>query len=176
MNIPRSSLFIYRQPRLREVILFVGVGVLNTVVDFIVLNLLIALTRHDSGWWLLIFNGCSFLAAVINSYVLNGRFTFRNSGPSDSWRFIRFVAVNAVGLIINSVIVWSMSPLVGRLLPILVAINVSKGLATLLSLCWNYFAIKRWIFLTETPNLKDASERLVEAVSTTIGSEKQIEI
>ncbi len=176
MNIPRSSLSIYRQTRFREIILFVSVGILNTVVDFIVLNLLIMLTHHDNGWWLLIFNGFSFLAAVVNSYILNGRLTFRNSGPSDSWRFVRFVAVNAVGLVINSVMVWSMSPLVGRILPILVAINVSKGLATLLSLCWNYFAIKRWIFPVETPNVRNVSERLVEAVSTTIRSEKQNEI
>ena len=108
--------------------------------------------------------------------MLNGRFTFRGSGPADAWRFTRFVGVNAVGLIINSVTVLALSPLLGGLVSTLVAINVSKALATLLSLCWNYFAIKRWIFRTEIPMRNNESEEGVKVVSTTLGSEIHHEI
>lgn len=146
---------------LREVVLFAGVGVMNTAVDIVVLNLLVLLTHHDQGWWLLLFDGLSFLAGLINSYVLNGRFTFRDSGSGDFGRFLRFVAVNAVGLLINTLIVWTLSPLLGglvveghdKLLSPIMAVNVSKGLATVFSLCWNYLAMKYWIFRREEPAL-----------------------
>ena len=138
--------------RLREIILFVIVGISNTGVDFLVLNLLILLTHHDGEWWLLPFNGLAFLAAVINSYILNGRFTFRaHAVEGDRWRFLRFVAVNAVGLIVNTLIVSFLSSPLGAVLPRIVAINASKTLATAVSLCWNYFAIKRWIFRDKQP-------------------------
>jgi putative flippase GtrA len=176
MIILLHSLSVRHRTQLREIVLFVGVGILNTAVDFAVLNLLIALTHRDKGWWLLFFNSLSFLAAVINSYVLNGRFTFRNSSPGGPWRFIWFVGVNAIGLIINSLTVGLMSPLAGKELSTIVAINVSKALATLLSLCWNYFAIKRWIFRAETPEIQKVSGSLAEPVRITSGSETQNEI
>ncbi len=176
MNTLFTSLPMHHRVRFREIVLFVSVGVLNTVVDFAVLNLLIVFTHRDQGGWLLVFNVLSFLAAVLNSYVLNGRFTFRSSGPADSWRFIRFVMVNAVGLIINSITVLALSPVFGGLVSTLIAINVSKALATLLSLCWNYFAIKRWIFRAEIPMRNNESEEGVTVVSTTLGSEIHHEI
>lgn len=152
------SLSVRHRRRLREIVLFVIVGLLNTAIDFAVLNLLIALTNHHSGWWLIIFNCLSFLTAVINSYILNGRVTFRHNGLGNPWMFTRFVAVNAVGLVINSGIVWLMTALLdGRLSPI-VAVNVSKALAVLVSLCWNYVAIRRWIFGARTATV-DLSSR-----------------
>jgi len=170
------SILVHHRSRIREIVLFVGVGISNTLVDFVVLNFLIALTHHDSGFWLILFNSMSFLAAVINSYVLNGRFTFRTSKRGGPWRFIAFVGVNAIGLLINSLTVGLMSPVIGKALTPIAAINVSKALATLLSLSWNYFAIKRWIFRAQTPRVQKESGSLVEAISTTIGSETHNEL
>jgi putative flippase GtrA len=147
------SILPYRlQARAYEVVLFVIVGLLNTAVDFVVLNLLILLTHHDSGLWLIIFTCLGFLAAVLNSYMLNGRLTFRGQTSRTSHRFIRFIAVNAVGMIINSSIVWLMVQIIGDRLSTIAAINVSKVLAVMCSLCWNYFAIKRWVFNGQTTN------------------------
>lgn len=141
-------------PRLYEITLFFVVGVMNTGVDFGVLNLLILLTHHTSGWWLIFFNCISFLSAVINSYIFNGRFTFRHRGSSGSWLFLRFVAVNAGGLVINSIIVWLLEPVLAGRLSSLLAINVSKAAAVFFSLTWNYFAIRQWVF---TSNNKSVS-------------------
>ncbi len=147
------SVLPYRlQSRVYEVVLFVIVGFLNTAVDFAVLNLLILLTHHDSGLWLIVFTCLGFLAAVLNSYVLNGRLTFRGQTSHTSYRFVRFIAVNAVGMIINSSIVWLMVQIIGDRLSPIVAINVSKALAVMCSLCWNYFAIKRWVFSGRATN------------------------
>lgn len=135
--------------RLREMLLFAGVGISNTGVDFAVLNSLILLTHQDQELWLLPFNGLAFLTAVTNSYILNGRFTFRNRRPSDRWGFLRFIIVNAGGMILNSLIVYALSPQFSEILPRIIAINMSKTLATGVSLCWNYFAMRRWIFHQE---------------------------
>jgi putative flippase GtrA len=162
--------------RLREVLLFVGVGVLNTAIDFAVLNLLIIATHHEQGLWLLAFNCLSFLTAAINSYILNGRFTFCNSQAGDRWRFIRFIAVSAGGLLINSMTVWALAPLASKALTPISAINGSKALATALSLCWNYVAIKRWIFRTEIPEITYAEIEIVHTTSVTLESDTHDEI
>jgi putative flippase GtrA len=147
MSTPYASLTSSRHWRqFREVVLFITVGISNTAVDFAVLNLLIALTHYRNGPWLLAFNSLSFLAATTNSYIWNGRVTFRMQAQGGSWRFIRFVALNAVGLSINSVTVGLITPVMASHFPLFVAVNVSKALATVLSLSWNYFAFKRWIY------------------------------
>jgi putative flippase GtrA len=165
---------------LYEVIFFVGIGVMNTAVDFLVLNLLILLTHHDRGLWLIPIDAVAFLAGMINSYALNGRFTFRNSGSGGFWRFVRFVAVNGVGLVINSLVVWAVSPLLSGILSPLVATNASKILATLFSLCWNYFAMKYWIFRRAKSveavfyALSDGDENVNLPVETRPGMESEI--
>jgi len=126
--------------------LFAIVGLVNTALDFATLNLLILLTHHDSGLWLIGFTCCGFLAAVINSYILNGCLTFRGQTSRAPHRFVRFVAVNAVGLVINSSIVWSLVQIAGDHFSPLVTINASKVLAVVCSLTWNYIATKRWVF------------------------------
>jgi putative flippase GtrA len=167
-----SQPLLKNRARLHEIALFIGVGLLNTAIDFTVLNLLMLSTHHEQGWWLLAFNGLSFLAAATNSYLLNGRFTFRHSSstPGDRWRFIRFIAVNAGGLLINSVTVWTMAPLASHTPNPLIALNGCKALATILSLCWNYFAIKRWIFRTAIPEITHADAEVIDTVNVTVGS------
>jgi putative flippase GtrA len=139
-------LLVTSRERVREVLLFTLVGLLNTAIDFAVLNLLIVISGHSIGNWLFLFNCLSFLAAVVNSYLLNGWLTFRYRDLSNPWKFTQFIGVNLVGMACNSAVVWLMSPLLARTLPPLLAINISKALATLVSLCWNYLAIRSWIF------------------------------
>lgn len=166
---------------LREVVLFAGIGVMNTAIDFLVLNLLILLTHHDQGWWLLPFDGIAFLAGLINSYILNGRLTFRNSGPGNAWRFLRFIGVNAVGLLVNTLVVWGLSPVLGAVVSPVLATNMSKVVATFFSLVWNYFAMKYWIFRKQKPvevvasPLFDGDENIALPVGARPGTESEIQ-
>jgi putative flippase GtrA len=146
MKMVLPSLSVRFHARTREILLFVLVGFFNTAIDFAVLNLLILFTHHNSGLWLLAFTGMGFFAAVLNSYVINGRLTFRGQTSRSSHRFARFLAVNAVGLVINSCIVWSLVQIAGNRFSIMETINASKALAVLCSLAWNYIAMKRWVF------------------------------
>lgn len=63
-----------------QVVRFAIVGLMNTGVDLAVLNALIAIShRGGSGFMYSIFKAISFLVAVVNSYFMNTRWTFRQS-------------------------------------------------------------------------------------------------
>jgi putative flippase GtrA len=82
---------------------FAVVGVVNTALDLAVLNTLIAVShRGRSGLLYSVFKAISFLAAVVNSYWLNSRWTFRCL-PSENapMRVGRFISVSVLGLVIN---------------------------------------------------------------------------
>lgn len=82
---------------------FAVVGVINTAVDLAVLNTLIAIShRGSSGLLYSLFKAISFFVAVLNSYWLNSRWTFRYSAPENaSTRVGRFISFSVLGLAIN---------------------------------------------------------------------------
>ncbi len=84
-----------------QVVRFVIVGIINTGVDLAVLNALIAIShRGRSGSVYSLFKAISFLVAVVNSYFMNSRWTFRQS-VLETTRLPRFLCVSVTGLVIN---------------------------------------------------------------------------
>lgn len=81
---------------------YVAVGFTNFSVDAGVLNLLIHLTGKPTGWHYSLFKTVSFIAAVINSYILNKYWVFE-SGSSGGGRseMFKFISVNVFALIIS---------------------------------------------------------------------------
>lgn len=121
-----------------EFLRFGLVGVINTLIDFIVFVLLYRLTDTDP----LLCNGIAFLVAVSNSYLMNHHWTFRDSGSTLSFRsYIRFVALNAGGLLIGSLAIL----LLGEFMPL----EFAKLIAAGLTLIWNYICSKMFVFNTE---------------------------
>lgn len=128
------------------------IGVLNTVVDFAVLNLLMWIFDIYSGTWIIAFNVTAFSLAVINSYIWNRFWTFKIKSRQDvPEEFIKFISISIVGVIINSGIVYSITefidPVFG-LTPELWA-NVAKILATGIAMVWNFVGYKFWAFKQE---------------------------
>jgi putative flippase GtrA len=83
---------------------FTLVGALNTAVDLAVLNGLILLTqRGRTGSLYVCFKAISFLAAVLHSYVINCKWTFRVGVRQRNWRSqgTRFLAISIGGAFIN---------------------------------------------------------------------------
>ncbi len=120
-----------------EFIRFGLVGVINTAVDFAVFVLLYRLTGIDP----LLCNGIAFLVAVTNSYLFNHHWTFRQSGrPLSFAAYVRFVALNAGGLVIGTIAIL----LLGGLVPLEIAKLVAAGI----TLIWNYTCSKLFIFNT----------------------------
>lgn len=79
--------------------LFAGVGVLNTLVDLAVFAALVTLLAVPP----LMANVVSYGAGALNSYLMNGRVTFRARGVRlASWRrAARFAAVNLGCLLVS---------------------------------------------------------------------------
>lgn len=92
-NMPLSS----------EITRFAFVGVVNTAVDLAVLNTLIVVSQSGrAGLVYSLFKAISFLAAVLNSYWMNSRWTFRKAAPQNTMmRAGRFLAISVLGLAIN---------------------------------------------------------------------------
>lgn len=61
---------------------FAFVGILNTLIDFGVLNGLLWLNGYSVGRWLFLFNSLAFILASGNSYLWNKYWTFGDERPA----------------------------------------------------------------------------------------------
>ena len=94
-----ASLVANRVPSLFEFSKFAVVGVLNSGVDFGILNLLMLITGMSSGAGFLAFKSVSVTLGVINSYLWNKYWTFRTSERADARReFIAFMVVTLMAV------------------------------------------------------------------------------
>jgi len=131
---------------------FVVIGVMNTAIDFGVLNLLMWQTGIYKGKWIILLNAIAFAVAVINSYFWNKYWTFKAKEADEpgevAKEFSQFIMVTLIGLAINSGIVFGVTtfipPFFG-LSPELWA-NLAKVAATGLSLIWNFIGYKFIVF------------------------------
>lgn len=130
---------------------FCVVGIVNTLIDFGVLNLLMRFFEIFKGPEIIIFNAIAFTFASINSYALNKFWTFKNKAvevKKTSKQFLQYMAISIVGITINTAIVYFITtfipPLFG-LSPSLWA-NVAKLAATGISLMWNFIGYKFFVF------------------------------
>ena len=123
---------------------FAAVGVVGTAVDF---GLLVAL-RELLGFPTLLANCLSYAAGIVNNFVLNRLWTYPDSRRKVALvQLAQFAAVSMGGLILNSGIVAGMELLLrsvdglqehGYLL--------AKGVATAVTLVWNFLANRIWTF------------------------------
>ena len=128
---------------------FVVVGVINTAINFIVLNILSALTGITSGSRVIPLAVVAFAAATTNSYILNKRWSFKDQSQVDAGRkFSLFLIVSIIGAGINSgtvyLITTNISPMFG--LSQHLWLNVAALAATGISLIWNFIGYKAFVF------------------------------
>ncbi len=139
---------------------FATVGVIGTVVDFGVLNLLIQLAGMSKLWA----NTCSFTAAVISNFVWNRLWTFPESRERPLLsQLSQFTLVNVVGLAINQAIFLGLDRFVlgeaGMLATPMsslasglgiahftLAFNLAKAIAIMIVLFWNFGANRLWTY------------------------------
>lgn len=146
---PESGLTKKYRPLFGQFLRFAIIGAINTAVDFLVLNLLIFATGIKEGNGLIPLNIISFTVAVINSYVLNKRWAFRDQTAGDTARkFTNFLIISVIGAFINTAIVrfgsTNIDPMFG--LSQVLWVNLSKIVATGVSLIWNFIGYKLLVF------------------------------
>jgi putative flippase GtrA len=139
---------------------FSVVGTLGAVIDFGTLNLLILAFGFSKA----LANTCSFTVAVLSNFVWNRLWTFpeaRNRPVAP--QLVQFFLVNIGGLLLNQAIFLSLDAWVlgeGGMLAIPMAAlalnigldhfelayNLSKAVATIIVLFWNFGANRLWTF------------------------------
>lgn len=127
---------------------FSAVGLLNSIIDFIVLNLLSYATGIYAGPRVAALNAVAFFVAVLNSYVWNKYWTFKRGGSVGTAEFSKFFIVNVCGAALNSGIVFAVTTYiapVGGLHP-QAWLNVAKVAALPFSTFWNFLGAKHFIF------------------------------
>lgn len=139
----------YRLPIMQQFSRFVLVGLLNTVVDFGVLNLLIFITGIASGFYYSIFKTCSAILAMTNSFLWNKLWTFGKRDATYSKEELpRFLIVTISGAAINIGIASLVVNIVGAPAgfdPKLWA-NIGAGIATVVGFLWNFLGYKFFAF------------------------------
>lgn len=140
---------LVRSRTLGQIVRFVAVGIINTALDFGVLNIVSYLTGIHSGRWLWLVNAPGFVIALINSYLLNKYWTFQAKGGGVSTvEFGKFASVSVIGLLINT----SVLVAVTTFFPPVLGLgpqqweNVAKVIATGFSLVWNFTGYKYIVF------------------------------
>ena len=127
---------------------FLLVGVLNTGIDFGVLNLLMFLTGITSGFYYSIFKAISFTCGVVNSYIWNKRWTFQKGKKLEKKEFSKFFTISLIAFGVNigvaSVLVNLVGPIHG-ISPYIWA-NISALAAAGFTTLINFFGYKYLVF------------------------------
>ena len=152
-----------RGKSLIQLIKFAIVGASNTVVDMIVNTVLsFVLNLFTSGGWIVYFaKAVGYCCGILNSYVLNSRWTFREERRQDRREKLSFVAVNIAVLLISFALIWAFKNLLhhndwwsGLSLPGWLAKIVSGDLfcsllATCICIPVNFILNKLFVFKAE---------------------------
>jgi putative flippase GtrA len=136
------SQVVEKRREVERFIKFGLVGVLGTVIDMGILNLLILLLGVPKFWA----NTCSFTAAALSNFTWNRLWTFPESRQRPLGRQLgQFFAVSLGGYAINQILFLSLSAWVfggwGTL-----GYNVAKFIAIIVVLFWNFTINRIWTY------------------------------
>lgn len=132
--------------RIYEFIKFSVVGVLNTAIDFAILNLLSFFFNIFSGPLIILFNIASFLCAVLNSYFLNKYWTFHAKNTKLSKEWLLFAVVSIVSAIASTAVVYLGTTLFKHWGGDYVWLNFIKAIAVIFSTFINFLGYKFFVF------------------------------
>ena len=133
---------------------FILVGVLNTLIDIGIFNILAALIPGVSGILLSVFKAISFIASVTNSYIWNKHWVFRKEDAARKQSDLRlseaahFFIVSTGGFIVNLITFAAAIAFIGTVFSVstIVAGNISALVAALASMVWNFTGYKFLVF------------------------------
>lgn len=135
----------------KKPIKFVLVGISNTILDFIVLNVLLFCRVN-----ILFANTISTGIAMLYSFFMNKKWTFRNAGNNYIGEVILFFIFTIIGIwIIQNGCIYLLNMVIPDLgLPEIIYNNAIKLAASIPSLTWNYLTYNRFVF---TNNKKESA-------------------
>jgi len=130
---------------------FSVVGILNTLIDVITLNILLWRFPTHNANLLLVYNSLAYIFGALNSFCLNKYWTFRQRNGTTSGEIVRFVVLSFAGILCNDSIFWlvarSLHPLITNNL---LWANISKGMAVVGTMTISYLGMRLWVFTKST--------------------------
>lgn len=132
---------------------FAIVGTVGAAVDFLIFNLFATILKVPA----LPASMISFVAAVINNFVLNRMWTYPDSRSKRISRQIgQFFLVSIAGLLIRAALFYFLeNPLINLIQSLLsvnleiatiIGHNITLALAILMVMIWNFLANRYWTF------------------------------
>jgi putative flippase GtrA len=137
-------------PALYQVAKFAEIGVLNTAINFGVLNLASLITGVTAGFLVGGYNVPGTLIAATNSYFWNKFWVFQKVDGKGMFRDVpKFALVTLVGLIVNSIIIVGFTSYISPMFGLTHAewLNVGKVLATILGVLVDFIGYKFLVFV-----------------------------
>lgn len=132
--------YLLKFPSLKQFVKFSFVGVINTLIDFVVYC---ALTRliHFFAVYYLMANAISFSCAVTNSFILNKRWTFKDLSKEQlHLKYLKFFLVNIFSLAIVEILLFLLVNKLG------IYDLFAKVIVLLYYVVSNFFLSKLWVF------------------------------
>ncbi len=139
-----------------QIIKFSLIGVLNTTVDLLILNIMATIFTITAGTGFAIIKSCSFIGAVVCSYFANKYWTFDDKSKRDRVKkFSQFLLVSLIGMLINvsvaTIVVTSFKLPINNILQLAVLtdrvwINLGALTGTAVGLIWNFVGYKFFVF------------------------------
>ena len=142
---------------LLQILRFSIVGILNTSIDVLTLNVLILLFPTHNANLLLIYNSIAYTLGALNSFLLNKYWTFKRQHAITGGELLRFAIINAIGILCNDAIVWSAAQLLHTIIPnAVIWANAAKLCAVLGTAFVTYLGMRLWVFAAK--HYKEAIE------------------
>lgn len=138
-----------KHPSVFQFAKYAATGAMNSSTDIGILNLFSLTFQVFSGSLIILFNAIGFSVAVINSYFWNNLWVFKKEGSVLSLsEFFKFLSVTISGLVINTIIVYIVTTVIGAPISISPALweNIAKLIAVPASITWNFFGYKLLVF------------------------------
>lgn len=128
---------------------FAGVGVLNTLVDFGILDLFILFIGFGWGVYsFTIYKTISFIIANLNSYFWNKYWTFKDTSRDYIKEYTQFLVVSLVALLLNVGIASGITLYIHPLFNMRIESwsNLAALIGGLATFIWNFFGYKLIVF------------------------------
>ena len=152
------------RPLLSKILRFSLVGIINTIVDIAVLNILLWISPTSDIWRILTYNSMACIVAACNSFLWNKYWTFKYRGPVTAQLVLRFAGVSIVSMLGNNFILWVFIQLLPSALTgaglVAILLKVAVG-ASMMAL--SFIGQMTLVFVSN----KRASKKLIRAVSQT---------
>ncbi len=147
------------------------VGVLNTLVDLLALNILLLLFPSSSSFQLFFYNALAYGVGAVNSFLFNKCWTFRQGQRTTRRELWRFTLMTLLGMAWSSGFIWLTSAFLHPvLLNPTVWANVSKVCSIVATMLGSYLVMRLWVFASRTQT-QSASLTPHELYESIVGEE-----